>query len=171
MGPLGASSLVSPSSRSLRSSFMATQTQRRSSLLPGSPHSPHSPSAQKMDGFLSFVARLPVLPADIRGDPSFLSGTTVVLGEMGCSTRFRSQRRDIGPIGCRLAVFQEHQDAVWSLFNNEKAHDACRHLLFSCSASGTILANDLERGMAWWRLALQIPRFGILYPTRILQSV
>ena len=47
----------------------------------------------------------------------------------------------------RIEIFTEHSDAVWSLFNNEKALDRSRFLLFSASASGSLLCHDLERGM------------------------
>ena len=46
----------------------------------------------------------------------------------------------------RLSEFTEHSDAVWTLFNNEKAQDRSRFLLFSASASGSLLSHDLERG-------------------------
>ena len=45
-----------------------------------------------------------------------------------------------------MMILRDHNEAVWTLFNNETAQDGSQHLLFSGSANGQILAFDLDRG-------------------------
>ena len=46
----------------------------------------------------------------------------------------------------RMMILRDHDEAVWTLFKNESAQDGSQNLLFSGSASGQILAFDLDRG-------------------------
>ena len=52
----------------------------------------------------------------------------------------------VGAVSRRFLELTQHSDAVWALFNNEMAAGKAGRLLFSASASGTLLCSDLERG-------------------------
>ena len=52
----------------------------------------------------------------------------------------------VGALRRRFLELTQHSDAVWALFNNETAAGKAGRLLFSASASGTLLCSDLERG-------------------------
>ena len=45
-----------------------------------------------------------------------------------------------------MMILRDHDEAVWTLFNNESAQDGSQNLLFSGSASGQMLAFDIDRG-------------------------
>ena len=49
------------------------------------------------------------------------------------------------PVGFGWRV-TDHSEAVWALFNNEMASDRSKYLLFSASASGSVMAHDVEHG-------------------------
>lgn len=51
-----------------------------------------------------------------------------------------------------LTVFSDHSDAVWCLFNNAEASYNQQHLLFSASASGSLLCHDIEKGSYYYNL-------------------
>ena len=46
----------------------------------------------------------------------------------------------------RMSLMTDHSEAVWALFNNEMASDRSKYLLFSASASGSVMAHDVEHG-------------------------
>ena len=45
-----------------------------------------------------------------------------------------------------MSLMTDHSEAVWALFNNEMASDRSKYLLFSASASGSVMAHDVEHG-------------------------
>ena len=55
-------------------------------------------------------------------------------------------------------ILRDHDEAVWTLFNNEMATDGSQHFLFSGSASGHLIAFDLDRGMI-----LLLASFSLIY--------
>ena len=62
-----------------------------------------------------------------------------------------------------MMILRDHDEAVWTLFNNESAQDGSQNLLFSGSASGQILAFDLDRGKVTLFLFLFISTFDPSY--------
>lgn len=60
-----------------------------------------------------------------------------------CSLVIRKNERNMKH---RMSLITDHSEAVWALFNNELASDRSRYLLFSASASGSVMGYDVEHG-------------------------
>ena len=69
-----------------------------------------------------------------------------IAGGTGCSTHSPATRRIWERVRHRMSLMTDHSEAVWALFNNEMASDRSKYLLFSASASGSVMAHDVEHG-------------------------